>query len=175
MKTYGRVEVQLHHSWPRHWIEVSGGNRPRYPLCWKLDAPQSRSGRFGEEKILHPATNRTPVVQPVTIPTELSGLPCSRANLWLLTSGIRRRVVWQFFNNISEDLVAVIFVCPEDGHRMSPWNLRWPSPNYMALYPIKQNTSYRYLWEPRILHIAKNLYYGSRGRGNASRPIMDCS
>jgi hypothetical protein len=62
--------------------------------------------------------------------------------LWLLISGIRRHVVWQFFN-ISEDLVAVIFVCPEDGHRMSPWNLRWPSPEYTALYPRKQNILYR--------------------------------
>jgi hypothetical protein len=24
MKMYGEVEVQLHDSWPRHWMEVSG-------------------------------------------------------------------------------------------------------------------------------------------------------
>jgi hypothetical protein len=24
MKTYGEVGVQLHHSWPRHWMEMSG-------------------------------------------------------------------------------------------------------------------------------------------------------
>jgi hypothetical protein len=39
----------------------------RYPLDRRLGGPQSRSGRFGEEKILDPTGTRTPdtsVVQP---------------------------------------------------------------------------------------------------------------
>jgi hypothetical protein len=43
---------------------------PRYTLDRKLGGPQSRSERR-EEKNLSPAGNRTPAVQPVTIPTEL--------------------------------------------------------------------------------------------------------
>jgi hypothetical protein len=43
------------------------GKSPRYPLDRRLGGPQSRSGRFGEEKILDPTgTNSDPsVVQPV--------------------------------------------------------------------------------------------------------------
>jgi hypothetical protein len=44
------------------------GKSPRYPLDRKLGGPQSRSGRFGEEKILDPTWTGTPtpsVVQPV--------------------------------------------------------------------------------------------------------------
>jgi hypothetical protein len=41
---------------------------PLYPLDRRLGGPQSRSGRFGEEKILHPTGTRNcdpSVVQPV--------------------------------------------------------------------------------------------------------------
>jgi hypothetical protein len=44
------------------------GKEPRYPLDRRLGGPQSRSGRFGEEKILDPTGTRTPnplVVQPI--------------------------------------------------------------------------------------------------------------
>jgi hypothetical protein len=40
----------------------------------RLDGPQSQSGRFGEEKNVAPAGIKTPAVQPVPIPTELSRL-----------------------------------------------------------------------------------------------------
>jgi hypothetical protein len=40
---------------------------PRHPLDRKLGGPQSRSGRFGEEKHFAPDGNRTPAVQPVAI------------------------------------------------------------------------------------------------------------
>jgi hypothetical protein len=36
------------------------GKSPRYPLDRRLDGPQSRSGRFGEEKILDPTGTRIP-------------------------------------------------------------------------------------------------------------------
>jgi hypothetical protein len=36
------------------------GKSPRYPLDRRLDGPQSRSGRRGEEKILDPTGTRTP-------------------------------------------------------------------------------------------------------------------
>jgi hypothetical protein len=39
------------------------GKSPRYPLDRRLRGPQSRSGRFGEEKILDPTGIR--IVQPV--------------------------------------------------------------------------------------------------------------
>jgi hypothetical protein len=41
------------------------GNSPRYPLDRRLDAPQSRSGLYGEEEKLSPAGNRTSAAQPV--------------------------------------------------------------------------------------------------------------
>jgi hypothetical protein len=57
-------------SWPRHKLEVSRqlhapaalppGKGPRYPLDRRLGGPQSRSGRFGEQKIIDPTGTRTP-------------------------------------------------------------------------------------------------------------------
>jgi hypothetical protein len=46
-------------------MEVSGqlnprGKSQRYPLDKRLDGPQNRSGRRGEEKILDPNGTRTP-------------------------------------------------------------------------------------------------------------------
>jgi hypothetical protein len=38
------------------------GKSPRYPLDRRLDGPQSRSGRSGEEKILDPTGTRTPLL-----------------------------------------------------------------------------------------------------------------
>jgi hypothetical protein len=48
MNTYGRMEVWLHHSWPRLLY-------PRHPL----GGPQSRAGRCGEEKNFASARIRT--------------------------------------------------------------------------------------------------------------------
>jgi hypothetical protein len=58
----------------------SQGKSPRYPLDRRLSEPQSRSGRFGEEKILDPTGTRTPnpqssSPQPVAIPTTLPRRP----------------------------------------------------------------------------------------------------
>jgi hypothetical protein len=55
------------------------GKSPRYPLDRRLGGPQSRSGRFGEEKILDPIGTRTRTPrssspQLVAIPTTLSRL-----------------------------------------------------------------------------------------------------
>jgi hypothetical protein len=36
---------------------------PRHPLDRRLGGPQSRSGRFWEEKILYPTGTRTPTPQ----------------------------------------------------------------------------------------------------------------
>jgi len=49
---------------------------PRYSLDWRLDGPQSRSRRGGEEKgpFPIPAGNRIPVVQPVSLVTILTEL-----------------------------------------------------------------------------------------------------
>jgi hypothetical protein len=41
------------------------GNSPRYPLDRRLDAPQRRSGNYGEDKNLAPAENRNPAAKPV--------------------------------------------------------------------------------------------------------------
>jgi hypothetical protein len=56
-----------------------GGRAPRYPMDRRLRGAQSRSGRFGEEKILDPTGTRTPTPQssstyPVAIPTTLPRL-----------------------------------------------------------------------------------------------------
>jgi hypothetical protein len=67
-------------------MEVSGqlhalgallcGKSPRYPLYGKFCASKTRSGRYGEEKNLTPTENRTPAIQPIAIPTEVSRLLC---------------------------------------------------------------------------------------------------
>jgi hypothetical protein len=49
------------------------GKSPTYPLYKGLGESQNWDRRF-EEKNLAPAENRTPVVQPVTIPTEIPRL-----------------------------------------------------------------------------------------------------
>jgi hypothetical protein len=59
-------------------LEVSGqlhapaalplGKSPRYPFYRRLGGPQSRSGRYGEDKILDRSGTRTPapsVIEPV--------------------------------------------------------------------------------------------------------------
>jgi hypothetical protein len=50
------------------------GNNPRYYLYRRLGGTQSLSGRYGEEKNLASAENRTPADKPVARcnPTELS-------------------------------------------------------------------------------------------------------
>jgi hypothetical protein len=53
---------------------------PRYPLRRRLGGPQSWSGHLGE-KILAPAGNRNPAVQPVAIPTERSRLSVATDNI----------------------------------------------------------------------------------------------
>jgi hypothetical protein len=51
------------------------GNCPRYLLDRRLGEPQSRSGRYGEEKNLTPAGNRSPAVQPVALRYTDWGIP----------------------------------------------------------------------------------------------------
>jgi hypothetical protein len=43
------------------WPLYPRGKSPRYPLSRWLGGPQSRSGRFGEEKINDPTGTRTPI------------------------------------------------------------------------------------------------------------------
>jgi hypothetical protein len=77
MKTYGGVEVQFHHSWPRtldagEW----SASRPdrfilkeiasRYPLDRILRGPNILPEHSREEKNLSPTGNRTPAVQPIS-------------------------------------------------------------------------------------------------------------
>jgi hypothetical protein len=50
------------------------GKKPPLLILWKAGLPQSASERYGEEKNLAPAGKRTPALQPVAIPTELSRL-----------------------------------------------------------------------------------------------------
>jgi hypothetical protein len=55
MKTYGEMEVQLHHYSPWHQMEVSGklhvfGLYPRGKSPRRLGGPQGRSEHYGEEK-----------------------------------------------------------------------------------------------------------------------------
>jgi hypothetical protein len=70
IKTYGGVEVQLHHS------DLGIRLRPRYPLARRLGGPQSRSGRDGEQKNLMPFPGVEPRAsssQPVAVQTRLTG------------------------------------------------------------------------------------------------------
>jgi hypothetical protein len=60
-----------------------GGKSPRYPLDRRLGGPHSRSGRFGEEKILDPTGTRSSSPLPVAIPTELSRRLLGKSILFL--------------------------------------------------------------------------------------------
>jgi hypothetical protein len=87
----GGMDIQIHvlltsavteGEWPAScsWLFIRRGKEPRYPLHRWRDGPQSRSGRYGEVKILDLAGNRTPTPQssspqPVAIPTALPRLP----------------------------------------------------------------------------------------------------
>jgi hypothetical protein len=55
----------------------SRGNRPQCSLVRRLGGPLSRSGLYGEEKNSSPATNRTPVVQPIARCYTYWGIPTS--------------------------------------------------------------------------------------------------
>jgi hypothetical protein len=75
MKTHRGVKVQVHHSWPRHYMEVSGqlhvpaallpGKHAPVPSDRKIGGPQSRSGCRGVEKNISPRGNRIPAFQRV--------------------------------------------------------------------------------------------------------------
>jgi hypothetical protein len=75
LRHMGGVKIQLHHSGPRLWMELSGllrarplhsrGKRPQYTVDRRLGWPQSRYGRRKEEKNLELTVNLTPAVQPV--------------------------------------------------------------------------------------------------------------
>jgi hypothetical protein len=69
MKAYGSGCMDLQYldlgtSW--RWVKFTPrplypqGKSPRYPLDRRLGGPQSQSGWFREEKILHPTGTRTP-------------------------------------------------------------------------------------------------------------------
>jgi hypothetical protein len=62
------------------------GKEPWYPLCTRLSGPQSRSGRCAEEKYFTSAGIRTPSVQLVALPTELSRLRL--LNCYILNSSL---------------------------------------------------------------------------------------
>jgi hypothetical protein len=88
MKVYGGVDVYIHIFLISVLVVVNftpkqlyprGKSHP-YPFDRRLNGPQNRSGRHGEEKILDPTgtRNQTPLlVQPVasSYPTALSRLP----------------------------------------------------------------------------------------------------
>jgi hypothetical protein len=79
MKAYWGVEVEVHSFFDlgARWRCVVSftprplspqGKSPWYPMYRRLDGPQSRSGRGGEEKNSHPhreSNPRTPIIQPV--------------------------------------------------------------------------------------------------------------
>jgi hypothetical protein len=61
MKTCGEVEVQFHHSWPRHYMEVSGQLRAPTALPpRRLGGPQSRSAHCEEKNIPFPCRKSKP-------------------------------------------------------------------------------------------------------------------
>jgi hypothetical protein len=73
---YGGVEVQLHHSWPRRYLELHApaASPLSKPLDSMLGGPTPGSDAV-EETQFCTAGNRTRAFQPVAIQTELSRLP----------------------------------------------------------------------------------------------------
>jgi hypothetical protein len=53
MKTYGLVEVQLHNSWPRHWMEVTGQLYAPAALLTRKEPPVpiGREARWAPEPV----------------------------------------------------------------------------------------------------------------------------
>jgi hypothetical protein len=47
------------------WPLYPQGNHSKCPLVKRLGGPQGQSARYGEEKNLAPAKNRTPTLQPI--------------------------------------------------------------------------------------------------------------
>jgi hypothetical protein len=94
MKVYGGVDVKSHvfltpalvgGEWSASLLcrFYPRGKSPRYPLAKRLSGPQSRSGRYGEVKILDStgtriSTSRTSCQWSVAIPTALPRLIESR-------------------------------------------------------------------------------------------------
>jgi hypothetical protein len=93
MKTYREVEVQLHHSRSRHYMETRGQfhGETALPPGERVPGTHFTEGWVGPRTGLHgteidkfyAAGNRTGSFnpQPVAIPTELSRLFCSVINL----------------------------------------------------------------------------------------------
>jgi hypothetical protein len=98
------------------WLLYPRGNRSRYPLDRRLDEPQSRSGRCGEETNLSPVGYQTPAVQPVGIQTELSRLR------YVTTKNIKKGADWKGRQRlptcISDNVnytpfnIICLFICP---------------------------------------------------------------
>jgi hypothetical protein len=60
---------------------IPRGNRNLYPLYRRLGGPKSRSGRYGEEKNLASAGNRTPAVQHVASRYTNWAIPTPKLNM----------------------------------------------------------------------------------------------
>jgi hypothetical protein len=100
------------------------GKSLRYPLDRRFGGPQSRSGRFGEKKILDPTETRTPIprsssLQLVAVPTTLG----DRAVLLLITNWVymcnkskhpiqapsnSHPYTWQYFQQLNSDRITWI-------------------------------------------------------------------
>jgi hypothetical protein len=104
MKTCEGMEVWIHHSSPQLHAPTA------LPIFYRrLDGPQSRPGRYGEnEKSLAPAGNRNPVFQPVTIPTELFRLIRRRQKLLFNVASEGKKIVYLLFCLVSLPLSSVL-------------------------------------------------------------------
>jgi hypothetical protein len=99
-----RVSGQLH-----ALAALPMGKEPVVPTDCRLGGPRSWSGRYGEEKILAPAKNWTPTIQPITILTELS---------WLLT--------WKLYRqNKPYQARSNIFIIMNKSHYPTETTVKW--------------------------------------------------
>jgi hypothetical protein len=122
-------------------------NSLRYLLDTRLGGPQSRSGRYGEEKNFPPVGIRTSVVQTVTIPTELFRLYNSFC-FWYTHSDFTKS------NFIVRSLSGTCSACcllhsgfsldllfnPTDRSDTFLRNVGWLSVDYTTLYPRTQKS-----------------------------------
>lgn len=115
------VKVQLQHSRPRHWIQVSwSASRPcpftshkqtTHPLGRRLDEAQSGSGRYGDEKNLVLAGKRTPAVQPVCQHYTDWGIPALKVEMLLGTVYSDCPVKWQILITTEPATPRVMHSC----------------------------------------------------------------
>jgi hypothetical protein len=116
MKTCGGAEVQLHHSWPRHQMEVGGrlhapvdlppGKSPRPPPVIRLGAPPPPRARLEAvemTKIPVRARNWTPAVKQVARRHTDRAVPAHKVSNVRNVITLAQLILWKLSGEVQEE------------------------------------------------------------------------